>query len=69
MAGLLADLNVAGKLALKAVGRRFRSEIEPPPDLVQFTSKMEKVLSGAPESVVRDYCWVELPPPRGAGRR
>ncbi len=61
MAGLLADLNVAGKLALKAVGRRFRSEIEPPPDLVQFTSKMEKVLSGAPESVVRDYCWVELP--------
>ncbi len=61
MAGLLADLNVAGKLALKAVGRRFRSEIECAPDLAQFAGAMEKVVSRAPVSVVRDYCWVDLP--------
>ena len=61
MAGLFADLNVAGKLALGAVGRRIRSEIEPPPDLEQFSSSLEKVLSNAPASAIRDYYWVDLP--------
>ena len=61
MAGLFADLNGAGKLALGAVGRRIRSEIEPPPDLEQFASSLEKVLSNAPASAIRDYYWVDLP--------
>lgn len=57
----VTELMVAGRLALRTVGRRLRSEIEPPPDLGAFTREMEAVLMQAPDSVVRDYCWVHLP--------
>lgn len=61
MAGVLTDLNVAGRLALRAVGRRMRADIEPPPDIEQFREDMEKLLSAAPAAAVRDYHWVSLP--------
>ncbi len=60
MSGALTDLGVAGKLAVRTLGRRLRSEIESAPDLVQFQSDMEQLLSALPDSVVRDYCWLDL---------
>ena len=61
MAGAVADLAVAGRLAIRAIGRRLRSEVEPAPDLQAFTDQLEAVLAKAPDSVVRDYRWVGLP--------
>lgn len=61
MAGLLADINVAGRLALRTLGRRLRSEIEPPPDLQHFTRTLDTVLTQAPADIIREYRWVELP--------
>jgi len=64
MTGTITDLAVAGQLATRALGRRIRSEIEPPPDLDRFSGAMEQLLAKAPEAVVRDYCWVYLPATR-----
>jgi len=61
MVGIITDLNVAGRLAVRAVKRRLRHEVDRPPDLDAFTRAMERVLSQAPKSVVRDYHWVKLP--------
>jgi hypothetical protein len=61
MAGILADLSVAGRLAARSIGRRLRSEIEPPPDLVQFTDGMEALLAQAPAGTIKDYSWLLLP--------
>jgi hypothetical protein len=60
MAGTLTELAVAGKLALRALGRRMRSEVEAAPDLDQFQADMEQLLAGAPGHVVRDHCWLSL---------
>ena len=71
MAGALADLSVAGKLALRTLGRRARSQIEPAPDLDRFQSEMEQLLAALPETVIRDYCWLDVsarqPPWVGTG--
>ena len=50
MAGTLTDLTVAGKLAVRAVGRRLSSDIEGPPDLDDFVSEMESLLKLVPDS-------------------
>ncbi|MCB1733339.1 MAG: hypothetical protein KDI21_22895, partial [Halieaceae bacterium] len=60
MAGILADLGVAGRLALRTLGRRLRSEVEAAPDLEEFQSEMERLLSAAPAELIRDHCWVTL---------
>ncbi len=60
MAGILADLEVAGKLGLRALGRRIRSEVEAAPDLDDFRSEMQQLLSAAPNELIRDHCWVDL---------
>ena len=61
MAGALTDLGVAGRLAARAVGRRLRSDIEPPPDLDKFTADMEALLAQAPPSTVKEFHWVTVP--------
>lgn len=61
MAGSLTELGVAGKLALRALGRRMRSEVEPAPDLGQFQAGMEQLLAAAPGGIIRDHCWLTLP--------
>ncbi len=61
MANVLADLSVAGQLALRALGRRLRAETEPAPDLEAFTRQMQALLERAPDGVIRDYHWLELP--------
>lgn len=60
MAGTLTDLAVAGKLAAKTLGRRMRSEIEPAPDLENFTRDMRTLLENLPDGVVRDYAWLSM---------
>jgi len=60
MAGILADLEVVGKLGLRALGRRVRSEVEAAPVLDDFQAEMERLLSAAPQGLIRDYCWVDL---------
>ena len=71
MAGLLADLSVAGKLALRTLGRRVRAKVESAPDVEKFRSEMDSLLSGLPGTVIRDYCWLDLsaqqPPWLGSG--
>ncbi len=61
MAGVLTDLGVAGRLAVRALGRRLHSEIEPPPDLASFTDAMESILAQAPPSTVKNFHWVTVP--------
>jgi hypothetical protein len=60
MGNILADLSVAGKLALKALGRRLRSEVSAPPDAAQFALDMEQLLARAPAGIVSQYRWVDL---------
>ena len=71
MSGPLADLSVAGKPALRTHGRRVRSENESAPDLEQFKSEIERLLSALPDNVIHDYCWLDLsaqqPPWLGSG--
>jgi Protein of unknown function (DUF3047) len=61
MAGTLVDLWVAGKLAARSIGRRLRSQIEPAPDLAQFTASMETLLAQAPSGTVKHVSWLNLP--------
>lgn len=63
-AGSLADLTVAGRLAARALKRRLRSGIEPPPDLDAFQRGMDRLLAAVPRDVLREYRWVELPATR-----
>jgi hypothetical protein len=71
MAGIFTDVTVAAKLGVRALGRRVRAEIEPPPDLDAFRREMEGVLSGAAHSIVGEYRWIDLsatqPPWLGTG--
>ncbi|PLW67701.1 hypothetical protein C0039_16000 [Pseudohalioglobus lutimaris] len=71
MANVGADLSVAGKLALRAIGRRLRTDIEPAPDLEAFTQRLQALLSRAPDGLIRDYYWLDLaasqPPWVGSG--
>ena len=59
MAGLFADLSVAGKLAASAVGRRLRSEIEAPPDLDQYSNAMQQLVEAAP-GAIKESCWIDI---------
>jgi hypothetical protein len=61
MAGLFADLSVAGKLAASAVGRRLRSEIEAPPDLDQFSNAMQQVVDATAAGAIKETFWIDIP--------
>ena len=61
MSGMLTELGVAGKLLLRTVGRRLRSEIEAAPDLDAFTTEMQQALDAVTAEHVRDSTWLTLP--------
>ncbi len=61
MAGIFADLAVAARLALRATGRRLRSEIEPAPDLDDFQSELQAALDAAPDGVIAEVAWLDMP--------
>ena len=61
MPGLIADLSVAARLALRAMGRRMRSRSEPAPDLDRFRSGLQEALDAAPAGLIADYAWVDMP--------
>lgn len=61
MAGAFADLSVAARLALRAAGRKIRSEGEPEPDLNAFRDGLQKILDAAPPGLITDYAWLDMP--------
>ena len=59
MAGTLTDLTVAGKLAVRAVGRRLSSDIEGPPDLDDFVRRyMSRDWRGDGDMFKLGFDWV-----------
>jgi hypothetical protein len=60
MPGMLTELGVAGKLLLRTVGRRLRSEIEAAPDLDAFTTSMQRSLDAVASEHVRDSAWLTM---------
>lgn len=61
MAGTLTELGVAGRLAVRAVSRRLRSQVQSPPDLDEFTRRLDSLISAAPDSVIVDHTWLTMP--------
>lgn len=61
MTGTLTDLKVAGKLAVRAMGARLRSELEPTPDLDIFKERMQALLDSAKPGFIKDTQWVSIP--------
>lgn len=61
MSGTLTELSVAGKLAVKTLGRRLRGKVETAPDLDAFGRSMQELLDRAPPEVIKDYSWLDLP--------
>ena len=61
MTGALTDLAVAARLAGKALVRRLRSDIEPPPNLDDFTRGMQQLLDKASPGIIRDSAWLSMP--------
>jgi hypothetical protein len=61
MPGALVDAMVAGRLALRALGRRARGELESSPDLSGFRRELENALSQLPHDVALDVQWIDLP--------
>jgi len=64
MSGTMTELGVAGRLALRAIGRRLRGEVEASPDLERFVEGMNALLAAAPDGVVRSFTWTSLPAQR-----
>ncbi|MFT5136117.1 MAG: hypothetical protein ACI8XV_001146 [Arenicella sp.] len=61
MTGTLTDLKVAGKLAVRAMGARLRSELEPTPDLVKFKQGMQALIDSAKADLIKETQWVSMP--------
>ncbi len=61
MTGTVTDLTVAGRLALRALGRRLAGKISPPPDLDGFRREMKDALARLPTGTVANHAWVRLP--------
>ncbi len=60
MSGVLTELGVAGKLLLRTLGRRLRSQIEAAPDLNAFTQTMQRSLDAVADEHVRDTVWISM---------
>jgi hypothetical protein len=60
MTGTLTDLKVAGKLAVRAMGTRLRSESEPTPDLVKFKQSMQALLDSVKPGLITNARWVSM---------
>ena len=61
MPGIINDLTVAGTLFLRASARKLLSKNDPQPDLDAFSAAMQNLLNQAPEGLVKDYEWLDLP--------
>lgn len=60
MAGLIADLEVAARLALAASWRRLRGKVEAEPDLQEFQSSMQDLIAGVPPALIRSSDWLAV---------
>ena len=61
MPGIINDLSVAGTLFLRATGRKLLSKSDPEPDLEKYFSGMQGLLDRAPEGLIQDYEWLDMP--------
>ena len=61
MSGLITDLTVAGKLAMRATRARFTSSLEPTPDLGAFEAGMQAILDTAADDLVLASQWLTIP--------
>lgn len=61
MTWVITDLTVAGRLALRALGRRRTGKIQPAPDLEAWRSGLDGSLARLPEGAVAEHAWVHLP--------
>ncbi len=61
MPGIINDLTVAGTLFLRASARKLLSKNDPEPDLDTFSAAMQNLLNQAPQGLVKDYEWLDLP--------
>jgi hypothetical protein len=61
LAGVLTDLVVAGRLASRAIVRRWHSGGAAPPDTGTFRRQMSALTEAAPAGTIRDVHWLELP--------
>ena len=60
MAGPLTELTVAAQLLGRALGRRLRGELEPPPDLDAFRQGFQQLLDRAPADTFAEVRWCRL---------
>jgi hypothetical protein len=60
MTGTLTDLKVAGKLAVRVMEARLRSELEPTPDLVKFKQSMQALLDSVKPGLITDAQWLSM---------
>ena len=60
MAGTLTELTVAGQLLTRALGRRLRGELEPPPDLDAFRQGFQQLLDRVPADTFAEVRWFSL---------
>jgi hypothetical protein len=61
MSGTLTDLKVAGKLAVRVIAARLRSNLEQAPDLDKFKEGMQALIDSAPPKLIADSQWIRLP--------
>ena len=61
MPGIISDLTVAGALFLRASARKLLSKNEPEPDLDKYSAAMQNLLNRAPEGLIKDYKWLDIP--------
>ena len=60
MAGPLTELTVAAQLLGRALGRRLRGELEPPPDLDAFRRGFQQLLDRVPADTFAEVRWCSL---------
>jgi hypothetical protein len=61
MSSAIVDAAVAGRLAIRAFGRRLRGEIEPAPDRDAFRRDLDQALAALPAGLVSQVEWIDLP--------
>lgn len=59
MAGTITELAVATKLAVRAMGRRLRGEIEAGPDRSEFRHRFRALIDKVSDGIITDTRWRE----------